>query len=43
MQVHVFKLVSLLSNRPSELGLELGPVGARIGVPGLDELENGGN
>ena len=32
---------SLLSNCPSERGLELGPGGAWIGVPRLDELENG--
>ena len=34
---------ALLSNCPSELGLELGLGGARIGVSGLDELENGRN
>ena len=34
---------ALFSKCPSELGLELGSGGARLGVAGLDELENGRN
>ena len=37
------KYISLLPTCPGELGLERGPVGAQVGAPGLDELENGGN
>ena len=33
----------LMSNCSSEHGLELNPGGSRIGVPGLYELEIGGN
>ena len=32
--------ISTADEPPSKLDLELGPVGAQIGVPGLDELEN---